>query len=404
MALRDPTPLLGGMSPAGFMRRHWQKQPLCIRGALDPQALGWSRGDLFALAAQQGVESRLVERSSSGRWTLRHGPFARRALPPLARAGWTLLVQGVDLHLDAAHQVLRRFAFLPGVRLDDLMVSWASAGGGVGPHVDSYDVFLLQVAGHRRWRIGADARAQRLPLRDGVPLRMLASFEPAQEWLLGPGDMLYLPPGWAHDGVAEGTDCMTASIGFRSPSADELAAALLQRIADDLQDTPIDGRAEGLPAAPISHYRDAAQPATLTPAEVPPALQRFAGRSVARALADPRRLERALGEWLCEPKAQVVFEPASPRECAARLTQGVRLDRRTRMAYDVHHVYINGESYRASGADARTMRRLADDRCLDSAALRRASAAVRDQLIEWRDAGWLHPSVDNPERSHGPAA
>lgn len=403
MALRDPTSLLGGLSPAGFMRRHWQKQPLCIRGALDPRALGWSRSDVLALAGEEGVESRLVEQRAGGRWTLRHGPFARRALPPLARPGWTLLVQGVDLHLDAAHRLLCRFAFLPGARLDDLMVSCASDGGGVGPHVDSYDVFLLQVAGQRRWRIGADDRAQRLPLRDDVPLRMLANFEPAQEWLLGPGDMLYLPPGWAHDGVAEGADCMTASIGFRSPRADELAAALLQRIADDLQDTPSSGT-RGVRAALASHYRDAGQPATETPAAVPSALQRFAGRSVARALADPRRLERALGEWLCEPKAQVVFEPASPRECAARLTQGVRLDRRTRMAYDARHVYINGESYQASGADARLMRTLADERRLATSAVRRASAAARDQLTEWRDAGWLHPDADHEEETHAAAS
>jgi len=403
MALRDPTPLLGGLSPAGFMRRHWQKKPLRVRGALAPSAFGASPSDIFALAAQDGVESRLVERSADGRWKLRQGPFARRALPPLARPGWTLLVQGVDLHLEAAHRLLRRFDFLPGVRLDDLMVSYASAGGGVGPHVDSYDVFLLQVAGQRRWRIGADARAKKLPLRDDVPLRMLAQFEPAEEWLLEPGDMLYLPPGWAHDGAAEGSGCMTASIGFRSPSADDLASALLQRIADDLQDAPRNGRSNRARAGSGMLYRDAGQRATETPAAVPPALQRFAGRSVAQALADPRRLERALGEWLSEPKAQVVFEPASPRECAARLTQGVRLDRRTRMAYDERYVYINGESYRASGADARLMRTLADECRLAGAAVTHASAAARDLLTEWRDAGWLHPSADNQEDAHAAA-
>ncbi len=403
MALRDPTPLLGGLSPAGFMRRHWQKKPLCVRAALDPAALGASPGDIFALAAQEGVESRLVERSAGGRWKLRHGPFARRALPPLARPGWTLLVQGVDLHLEPAHRLLQRFGFIPGVRLDDLMVSYASSGGGVGPHVDSYDVFLLQVAGQRRWRIGADAGAQKLALRDDVPLRMLVQFETVTEWLLDPGDMLYLPPGWAHDGVAEGPGCMTASIGFRSPSADDLVSALLQRVADDLQDAPRNGRNDCARAGSGALYRDAGQAATETPAAVPPALRRFAGRAVAQALADPRRVERALGEWLCEPKAQVVFEPASPRECAARLTQGVRLDRRTRMAYDEHHVYINGESYRASGADARLMRTLADECRLVAAAVTHASAAARDLLTEWRDAGWLHANADTPEDGHAEA-
>ena len=400
MALRDPTPLLGGLSPAGFMRRHWQKKPLLVRGAFDPTALGGSRSELFALAGQEGVESRLVEQAAGGRWKLGHGPFNRRALPPLARPGWSLLVQGVDLHLEAAHRLLARFAFIPGVRLDDLMVSYASAGGGVGPHVDSYDVFLLQIEGQRRWRIGADAQGATLALRDDVPLRMLAHFEPAQEWLLGPGDMLYLPPGWAHDGVAEGAGCMTASIGFRSPSAEDLAAALLQRIADGLQDAPRDQRSDPARRAVRSLYRDAGQTATDTPAALPPALQRFAVRSVFQALADPRRLERALGEWLCEPKAQVVFDPATPHACATRLTQGLRLDRRTRMAYDEHHVFINGESFRASGADARLMHALADQRGLAGAALRRASAAAHELLTEWRDAGWLHQAASLEKEGH----
>ena len=135
---------------------------------------------------------------------------------------------------------------------------------------------------------------------------------------------------------------------------------------------------------------------------MPPALQRFAGRAIAQVLADPARIERALGEWLCEPKAQVVFEPASARECAARLAGAVRLDRRTRMAYDERHVYINGESYRASGADARLMRTLADHRSLARAALQRASAAARDLLTEWRDAGWLHQAASADEEAHAP--
>ncbi len=219
---------------------------------------------MFALAARDDVESRLIQRHADDRWQLRHGPLPRRALPPLAQPGWTLLVQGLDLHVDAAHDLLSRFRFVPAARLDDLMLSYASDGGGVGPHIDSYDVFLLQVQGRRRWRIGR-APSGALSLRDDVPLKMLARFEPAQEWLLEPGDMLYLPPGWAHDGVAVGGDCMTASIGFRAPRADELAQALLARLAD----APAEAR-----RAP--RYRDPAQPATTTPAAVPEALQRFA--------------------------------------------------------------------------------------------------------------------------------
>src|SRR4051812_20527068 len=155
MNLREPLALLGGRSPAAFMRDHWQKRPLLIRGAFPlADAVGAplspvAPAELFALAARDDVESRLVLRDArTGAWRLRHGPFARRALPPLSRAGWTLLVQGVDLHVEAAHALLQRFRWVSDARVDDLMISYATPGGGVGPHIDSYDVFLLQVHGH----------------------------------------------------------------------------------------------------------------------------------------------------------------------------------------------------------------------------------------------------------------
>jgi 50S ribosomal protein L16 3-hydroxylase len=257
------------------------------------------------------------------------------------------------------------------------MLSYASDGGGVGPHLDSYDVFLLQVQGQRRWRIG---RAKRPALRDDVPLKMLAHFEPEQEWLLEPGDMLYLPPGWAHDGAAVCGDCMTASIGFRAPRADELAQALLARLADAPQATDADERSP--------RYRDPAQPATATPAAMPVPLQRFAREAVERALADPVALERTLGEWLTEPKAQVWFDARSDSRQNSKC--GVVLDRRTRMTYDTRHVFINGESLRAGGRDARLLRLLADQRQLGAGALRAASREAREVLDEWAASGWLH--------------
>lgn len=226
-----PLALLGGLSPARFMQRHWQKKPLLVRQALPGFTPLLSRAALFELAGREGVESRLLSRAQ-GQWRLRHGPFTRRALPPVAQPDWTLLVQGVDLHVEAAHALLRQFRFVPDARLDDLMISYASDGGGVGPHFDSYDVFLLQAHGQRRWRIG---RQRDLSLVEGLPLRILAHFEPEQEYLLDPGDMLYLPPHWAHDGVAVG-ECMTYSIGFRQPNRGELARELLQRLADDSEE------------------------------------------------------------------------------------------------------------------------------------------------------------------------
>ena len=374
----QPLPLLGGLSAAQFMRRYWQKKPLLVRGAVPRMMPPLARAELFALAAEEGVESRLIRQQSKGGWTLRHGPFARRALPATTQAGWTLLVQGVDLHHDAAHALLRQFSFIPDARVDDLMISYASDGGGVGPHFDSYDVFLLQVAGRRRWSIG---RQSDLRLQPDVPLKVLQNFEPEDSWVLAPGDMLYLPPRYAHDGVALGGDCMTCSIGLRSPEKSHLAADLLARMAEAhgeaAQDAPVERRV---------HYRDARQPAVAAPAAMPAALRAYAREAVEAALRDADIVDRALGESMTEPKANVWFEPGA----APENWQGVRLDRRTRMLYDERHIYINGESFRAGGRDATLMRKLADQRRLEAGDLRKASDDALELMGDWAEAGWLH--------------
>lgn len=365
-----PLALLGGLSPDRFMRRHWQRKPLLVRQAApDPQSWLPARAELLALAARDEVESRLI-RAAGGRWQMRSGPFARRALPPLAAPDWTLLVQGVDLHHAGAHDLLQQFRFVPDARLDDVMISFATDGGGVGPHFDSYDVFLLQTHGRRRWRIG---RQKDLTLQEDVPLKILAHFTPEQEFVLEPGDMLYLPPRYAHDGVAQG-ECMTCSIGFRAPRANELAQELLQRLAEDAADG-----SERL-------YGDAGQPAVSAPGAVPQALQAFARSALEDLLRDRDALPRALGEYLTEPKPQVWFDQGA----APALPAAVRLDRRTRMLYDPRHVFINGESYRAAGRDARLMQRLADARALNAREVAAASAEARELLSSWGEAGWLH--------------
>jgi len=379
MDIAIATPLLGGLSPQVFMRRYWQKEPLLIRRAVPRVEPPLDRAGLFALAAHKDVESRLVEHRA-GQWTMRHGPFARRQLPSVKQEAWTLLVQGVDLHVDAAHQLLSRFRFVPDARLDDLMVSYATDGGGVGPHFDSYDVFLLQVQGRRRWKIG---RMNDATLQPGQPLKILASFQPEEEWVLEPGDMLYLPPRWAHDGVADG-ECMTCSIGFRAPAKEEVGREVLQRLLD----------VEEQAAAPVL-YRDPSQAATEAPGRIPATLQAFTGEAVARLTESPRALACALGEWLSEPKPAVTFDAGAPLADAA----GVLLDRRTRMLYDDDHVFINGESYRADGQDAALMRQLADHRRLQPAQLRRASDDARHLLDDWAQAGWLHPVAGASEEA-----
>ncbi|HVR49243.1 MAG TPA: cupin domain-containing protein [Pseudorhodoferax sp.] len=374
MDTTQPLPLLGGLTPERFMQRHWQKKPLLVRGAIPGFAPVLDRSALFALAGQEGVESRLVQQGPKG-WALKNGPFVRRALPPLSRRQWSLLVQGVDLHSDAAHALLQQFRFVPDARLDDLMVSYASDGGGVGPHFDSYDVFLLQAHGQRRWRIG---RQRDFQLQEGVPLKILAAFEPEEEYVLEPGDMLYLPPRYAHDGVALG-ECMTYSIGFRAPGRGGIARELLQRMADTAED-----------ALGPALYRDPRQPATPQPAAVPAAMRAFAAEALRALLDDPAALDCALGEILSEPKPQVWFDEA---QGLPDLDQGcgVRLDRRSRMLYDAGHVYLNGESWRAGGRDARLMQRLADRRRLSAREVAGASAGARELLAQWCEDGWLQP-------------
>jgi 50S ribosomal protein L16 3-hydroxylase len=389
MDITQSSALLAGLTPQQFMRRHWQKKPLLVRQALPGFKPILSRPELFALAAQEEVESRLVVQSATG-WRMKSGPFAPRSLPALNKPGWSLLVQGVDMHEAKAHALLQQFRFVPDARMDDLMISYASAGGGVGPHFDSYDVFLLQASGRRRWRIGKQTD---FTLQEGVPLKILQNFVPTEEFVLEAGDMLYLPPRYAHDGVAEDAfaadgkpeACMTYSIGFRAPSQTELAGALLQRLAEfgaDDEDS----------AAVPKLYRDPQQPATANPAALPAELTEFARQAVASALKDPLALACALGEYLTEPKPSVWFDEPVERPSgapASGASPSLVLDARTRMMYDEHHIFINGESYRAKGADAALMRLLADQRQLRAAELGKASVSAQNLLADWREAGWL---------------
>lgn len=364
------SPLLGGLSPRQFMKTYWHKKPLLIRQAIPGFKPLLTRQALFDLAGQEDVESRLVAQGPGG-WAFRHGPFERRQLPALKTREWTLLVQGVDLHVQAVHELMQQFRFVPEARLDDLMISYASDGGGVGPHFDSYDVFLLQAHGKRRWRIG---RQKDMTLRDDVPLKILAHFEAEEEWVLEPGDMLYLPPRYAHDGVAEG-ECMTYSVGFRSPNRGELAREILLRVADEV----LEGLGEGI-------YKDPRQVAVTQPGEIPEALVDFARDALQDALSDPSVLHRALGEVLTEPKSNVWFEPAASGNPAEEV---LRLSLRTRMMYDQERVYINGESFDAGGRDAELMRDLADNRSLSAQAYRQLSRQARALVQDWLAAGWL---------------
>ena len=213
----------GGLD--NFLAEYWQRKPLLIRQALPGFTSPLEADELAGLALEEDIESRLIiESQSSPFWTLQCGPFGDEDFQSLPPSHWTLLVQAIDQWVPEIHDLLRHFDFLPQWRVDDIMLSYAADQGSVGPHFDQYDVFLLQGEGQRRWRLGQRCDGNTSLLK-GPELRIVDSFEQSEEWLLEPGDMLYLPPGLAHWGIAEG-ECMTYSIGFRAPSATELLSDL----------------------------------------------------------------------------------------------------------------------------------------------------------------------------------
>jgi 50S ribosomal protein L16 3-hydroxylase len=364
------------------MRRYWQKKPLLIRGAIAQVTAPLSRDELFELAATDDAESRLITHARS-KWTLEHGPFDLDALPSVERRAWTLLVQGVDLHDDRARALLDLFRFIPDARLDDLMISYATDGGGVGPHFDSYDVFLLQVHGKRRWRISAQ---KDLTLKAGLPLKVLQHFEPEEEWLLEPGDMLYLPPHIAHDGVAVG-ECMTCSIGFRAPSANELLSQFLYYLAER------GNAAHGQAGERL--YRDPRQSAVAHPAQVPHALVAELGAILARVTWSERDLVSFLGSYLSEPKPQVVFDaPDRPLAEAVFIRRaqeaGIRLDNKTALLYGARTYFINGEES-ALPRSRKWLLELADARRIEGKRFVTHSddRSMTALLHEWYRAGWV---------------
>ncbi|WP_404982735.1 MULTISPECIES: JmjC domain-containing protein [unclassified Caballeronia] len=377
----EMTPLLGNRTPAQFMRRYWQKKPLLIRQAIPDIQAPLSRDELFELADLDDVESRLITHFRKT-WALEHGPFAPDELPSVKKREWTLLVQGANLHHDRAHELMNRFRFIPDARLDDLMISYATDGGGVGAHFDSYDVFLLQVHGKRRWRIGAQ---RDLSLKPGLPLKVLQHFEPEEEWVLEPGDMLYLPPHIAHDGIAEG-ECMTCSIGFRAPSKQELTGQFLYHLAERSGDSDV----------PAAHYRDPKQQAVSCPAELPQLLLERVGAILANVSWHEKDVASFLGSYLSEPKANVVFDPPARPLTEQKFIErakksGLRLDRKTMLLYDKRSYFLNGEPELLKANLRKWLPELANYRHLEAKRFVTLAddSTMTSLLHEWYRAGWI---------------
>lgn len=344
LPLGEPWALFGGLSPNQFMAQYWHKKPLLVRGAIPAFALSSEIGEpldspipakqLLQFAFKDEVESRLV---TSKPWGFEQGPFSKQSIPSVDKPNWTLLFQGMEAHHPAAAKILSWFRFIPDARLDDLMISIAGVGGGVGPHFDSYDVFLIQMSGRRRWRI---SEQKDLSLNPKLPLKILQSFKPEQDWVLEPGDMLYLPPHVAHDGIALDAGCQTWSVGFRSPSFKELLQEGLWRLAESLEDIP----------ALEQKFADPKQRATQTADQLPNELiGQLSSKLKDLKLNQIDGFLPGIAAYLSEPKQQALFDapesPLKPKEFLKKLDSRKLVPHpQTRILSLKKQVYCNGEN------------------------------------------------------------
>ncbi len=357
-----------------FLENFWQKKPLLARAAFAQLGDALDRARMIELACRDDVESRLVIGARST-WRVEHGPFRKRDFARLPRRNWTLLVNGLETILPVARKLQQAFSFIPYARHDDVMASYAAPGGSVGPHFDSYDVILLQGAGVRRWQI---SRQLDLGLVEGAPLKILRRFRPQRAWTVHAGDLLYLPPRYAHHGVAL-DECVTWSVGFRAPSRQDMGERFLDFVRDQLR---LDGA-----------YCDPGLETQRHSAVIGKVMLRQIKAMVKAIRWSDTDIERCLGQFLTEPRSHVVFGRA---RCvpAARFAQlakarGVRLSLKSRMLTCGNKIFINGEFALTGAATRNTLQQLADQRCLP--AHTRTNAATRALLYQWYRAGYIEP-------------
>ena len=381
--MNKPLRLLNDLTPTQFLAEYWQKKPLLIRGAVPDFKGLLNPNELAGLACEDDVQARIIQQKK-GQWDVQNGPFDDEDFAKLPERDWTLLVQSVNHHLPKAANLLSQFNFIPHARLDDLMVSYAPDGGGVGPHTDSYDVFLLQGSGKRNWKISTQTN---LSLIEDAPLKILKHFKTEQEWVLGAGDMLYLPPQIAHWGTAVGGDCMTYSIGFRAPKTQELMYEFLNYLQDHLN-------AEGLYCDPDLRLQK-------HPAEISELMINKVSGMLQKITWNKNNVADFLGKYLTEPKPDIVFEPSrkiSKNEFTKQLAKKTLwLSLKSQLLFTGNRFYLNGESLAIPADIISFMQDFADKRYLKTPALQaNIHAALGEVLFESYLAGFICFKSEQP--------
>lgn len=381
--------ILGEITPRDFLRSHWQKRPLLVRQALPGFTSPIDAGELAGLACEDNVESRLIEKHGD-RYALEQGPFDAARFAKLPERDWTLLVQDIEKHLPDFAEYLDLFRFIPQWRIDDLMISIAAHGGGVGPHVDAYDVFLLQANGRRRWRIAESFDPEIVPDTD---VRVLKHFDAEQDWILEPGDMLYLPPNVAHDGIALDDECMTWSIGFRAPSLRDMFSDFTEWVHQRLPE-------DAMYADPDLELSESSDGGISSQG-----MKRMRQLLREALMHDDAELDRWFGQFITEPKpwlrSEASAETPEAGDFAARFQGGDALlrDSRALLAWasreDEVLLFANGEERALPGTAKALLQCLCTQRRMAYANLHDTiDNDALELLRELHAAGVLHFSSD----------
>ncbi|KEA63869.1 hypothetical protein ADIMK_1996 [Marinobacterium lacunae] len=383
-------PPLGAITPEEFLREYWQKKPLLIRNAFPDFEPLVSADELAGLSCEQDVEARIIRfDNAADTWALEQGPFNDETFASLPPTHWTLLVQAVDHWVPEAADLMDLFNFIPTWRVDDLMISYAVDGGGVGPHYDNYDVFLLQAEGTRRWELGGLCD-EHSPRREDAPVMILPEWEAKQSFVLEPGDMLYLPPQLAHNGIAIGDGCVTYSIGFRAPAHNEILRSFSDHIGEQL------GREQ--------RYSDHDLTRQNNPGEITPfALDKVAG-ILKQYLEDREQLESWFGQYMTEPKYPELSadaEQLDEDEILQLLEDGyaIRRNEGARLAFieknkDRVLLFADGKTYDAKHEAAELARQLCDERELSLEQLPSVSTDAMSLLRQLISDGACYITAD----------